>query len=115
MNALTNFANALLRPLAARYRANVGASLSQYGLRYEDCLIEHPKVLEAIDLSDKEVLVGRNRRVKRAMDLSFKKKELGDYRPDLVEANDPFKDEIRTLVKKIEDREEEREMINKGW
>ena len=115
MQALENLATSLIRPLANRYKANVAASLNKYGLRYEDCMIEHPKVLEAIDLSDPKVLVGRNRRVKRAMDLSFKKKDLNDYRPDLVEGADPFKDEIRTLVRKIEDREEEREMINKGW
>ena len=97
------------------YRANVAKSLNSYGLHYEDCLLEKPAVLEAISLSSPEVFRDRNRRIKRAMDLSFKKKDLNDYRPDIVESATPFKKEITDLVQKIEEREEERELINKGW
>lgn len=107
--------NKLIAPLARAYKANVAKSLGSYGLRYEDCLIEKPAVLEAIALSDPTVLRDRNRRIKRAMDLSFKKKDLNDYRPDIVASATPFKREISDLVERIENREEERELLNKGW
>ncbi|GMH85124.1 hypothetical protein TrVE_jg1717 [Triparma verrucosa] len=107
--------NKVMGTMARAYRANVAKSLNSYGLHYEDCLLEKPAVLEAISLSSPEVLRDRNRRIKRAMDLSFKKKDLNDYRPDIVESATPFKKEITDLVQKIEEREEERELINKGW
>eukprot|EP00519_Triparma_laevis_P003061 CAMPEP_0182498244 /NCGR_PEP_ID=MMETSP1321-20130603/6499_1 /TAXON_ID=91990 /ORGANISM="Bolidomonas sp., Strain RCC1657" /LENGTH=136 /DNA_ID=CAMNT_0024702275 /DNA_START=55 /DNA_END=462 /DNA_ORIENTATION=- len=106
--------NKVMGTMARAYRANVAKSLNSYGLHYEDCLLEKPSVLEAISLSSPEVLRDRNRRIKRAMDLSFKKKDLNDYRPDIVENATPFKKEISELVQKIEEREEERELINKG-
>lgn len=50
---------------------------STTGLRYEDLLNEEEKeVKEALSLADPDVLTARNRRLKRAIDLSYKKKSL---------------------------------------
>ena len=47
------------------------------GLRYEDLLNEEEKeVKEALSLADPDVLTARSRRLKRAIDLSYKKKSL---------------------------------------
>jgi ubiquinol-cytochrome c reductase subunit 7 len=99
------------------YQANVAKSLSVYGLKYEDCLIEKPAVVEAIDLSSPEINVGRTRRLKRAMDLSFKRKDLNVYAPELADPKNlkPFELEISGLVEKIERRDEEHDLVNKGW
>lgn len=76
------------------------------GLRYEDLLnSSHPEVAEAIELADSDVLTGRLRRLKRATDLSFKGKNLGDYAPNAPLY--PFKFELWNDVQKIKARNEE--------
>ena len=99
------------------YQARVGASLSTYGLKYEDIIIDRPNTLEAIALSSPDVLVGRNRRVKRAMDLSFKKKDLKVYAPELAKPENlkPFEFQFLPLAERIKKRDEEFDLINKGW
>ena len=75
------------------------------GLRYEDLLnSSKPEVAEALELADPEYIKGRMRRLKRASDLSFKGKNLGDYSN---EALSPFKVELWEDVKKIQARDAE--------
>lgn len=92
-------------------------SLASYGLNYEDCMIEKNEVQEALYLAPNDVMVGRNRRIKRAMDLSFKKKNLATYAPELAKAaeDQAYQFQISETVQKIRDRDEERELLHKGW
>jgi ubiquinol-cytochrome c reductase subunit 7 len=69
-----------------------------------------PSIAEALELADPDVIKGRLRRLKRASDLSFKGKSLGDYAPNAL--LDPFKDELWEDVKKVEARDEEYDIVN---
>ena len=81
------------------------------GLRYEDILNEDEKpIKQALELSDPDVLLGRQRRVKRAIDLNFKRKNFTDYAPD-VEVN-VFKSEFYEDVQKVNAREQEIALLN---
>ena len=71
---------------------------------------ENQQVKEALELADENVLVGRERRLKRAIDLSFKWKSLLDYTPDIK--LEPFKKEIYPMIKKIQARDEEHVVLN---
>ena len=65
---------------------------------------------QALELSDPDVIMGRQRRIKRAIDLNFKRKNFTDYAPD-VEL-DVFKSEIYEDVKKVTAREQEIALLN---
>ena len=81
------------------------------GLRYEDLLIEeHKEVEEALKLADPEVLTARTRRLKRAIDLSYKKKSLQDYAPNME--LDIWKAEIYPTIEKIRARDQEFAQLN---
>ena len=81
------------------------------GLRYEDLLNEYePAVAEALSYAPKEVVQGRTRRLKRAFDLSYKRKSLLDYAPDMV--LEPFKQEIIPDIKNINERNQEWALMN---
>ena len=67
--------------------------LKNLGLRYEDIINEDEKeVKEALELADPDVVTGRTRRLKRAIDLSFKRKNFMDYAPNVDQ--ETFKSEI---------------------
>lgn len=81
------------------------------GLRYEDLLNEEEKqVAEALTLADPDVLTARTRRLKRAIDLSYKRKSLQDYAPDMEVHI--FKREIYGDIEKIRARDEEYAQLN---
>mmetsp|Transcript_26426 Transcript_26426/g.31175 ORF Transcript_26426/g.31175 Transcript_26426/m.31175 type:complete len:115 (+) Transcript_26426:114-458(+) len=93
------------------YQRAVSAKLQQTGLRYEDILNEDEKeVKEALDLADPDVITGRTRRLKRAIDLSFKRKNMMDYAPEMNQ--ETFKEEIYDDVKKIITRDQEYAQLN---
>mmetsp|Transcript_980 Transcript_980/g.1927 ORF Transcript_980/g.1927 Transcript_980/m.1927 type:complete len:115 (-) Transcript_980:132-476(-) len=106
-------ANKAMAAASEVYCAQLGHKLKIYGLRYEDLMVKHPVVEEAIDLQAPHVNTGRVRRIKRGSDLSYKCKNMQDYAPD-AEIN-MWKPEIIPMVEKIEKREEEYELLNKGW
>eukprot|EP00580_Thalassiosira_gravida_P003622 CAMPEP_0201600852 /NCGR_PEP_ID=MMETSP0492-20130828/1859_1 /ASSEMBLY_ACC=CAM_ASM_000837 /TAXON_ID=420259 /ORGANISM="Thalassiosira gravida, Strain GMp14c1" /LENGTH=115 /DNA_ID=CAMNT_0048063783 /DNA_START=38 /DNA_END=385 /DNA_ORIENTATION=+ len=96
---------------AKQYTAVLGNQLSQYGLRYEDLLIEEETpVKEALSLASPDVLTARTRRLKRAIDLSYKRKSLQDYAPDMQ--LDTFKTEIMSDIQKIKARDHEYAQLN---
>lgn len=70
---------------------------------------ERPSYKEALNLQDPEILQGRLRRLKRAMDLSYKGKTLTEYAPDMK--LDPFKEEFYPDVLKVQKRNEEYELL----
>lgn len=81
------------------------------GLRYEDILNQNEKeIAEALSFADPDTLTGRSRRVKRAMDLSFKRKNFKDYAPDVDQ--ETFKSEIYDDVMKIKARNQEYALLN---
>ncbi|GMI59934.1 hypothetical protein ScalyP_jg9585 [Parmales sp. scaly parma] len=110
---LEKIANGVVRQFAGLYQARVAVALNSYGLKYEDCLIENKATVEAISLADEETKVGRNRRIKRAMDLSYKKKSLQDYAPHLK--LEPLDSTLRPDINAIKKRDEEYQVINGGW
>ena len=87
------------------------SKIKPIGLRYEDLLIEETNdVKEALELADPDVVTGRTRRLRRAVDLSYKRKSLQDYAPDMV--LEPFKEEIYPDLIKIRERDEEYAVLN---
>jgi ubiquinol-cytochrome c reductase subunit 7 len=86
-------------------------NLNYTGLQHEDLLnSSKPAIAEALELADPEVIKGRLRRLKRASDLTYKAKSLGDYAPNAK--LDPFKIELWDDVKKIEARNDEYDIVN---
>jgi ubiquinol-cytochrome c reductase subunit 7 len=69
-----------------------------------------PEVAEALELADPAVRIGRQRRLKRASDLSFKGKNLPDYAPNMK--LEPFKSEILEDIQKIKARDAEIKQLN---
>lgn len=69
-----------------------------------------PDMEEALQLADLPVLTGRNRRLKRAIDLDFKKKRFTDYAPDVP--LETFKFELEEDIKKIRERNLEWAILN---
>lgn len=96
---------------AKHYQKALANRLQQTGLRFEDILNDDDgDVKEALSLADSEILTGRNRRIKRAIDLSFKRKNMMDYAPDMEQ--DTFKKELYEDVEKIRARDQEYALLN---
>ena len=109
--ALRMIGDKVMGLMAKQYQSAVGTQLSTYGLRYEDLLIEEASdVKEALELADPAVQTARTRRIKRAIDLSYKKKSMNDYAPD--QDNEMFKKEIYVDIEKIRARDQEYAQLN---
>lgn len=97
--------------IATQYRAALGNQLATYGLRYEDLLNEEEHdVKEALSLAEPDVLTARTRRLKRAIDLSYKRKSLQDYAPNMD--LELFKSDIGADIDKIRARDQEYAQLN---
>jgi len=106
------FTNKVANVLAKQYGDRVRYELMQVGLRYEDLLNEaQPSLQEAFQYAPKETVEARTRRLKRAIDLSFKRKSLLDYVPE-SSVEDPFKADIIPIMEKINKRDQEYVMYN---
>merc|ERR1712166_166617 len=77
----------------------LGKQLNKYGLRYEDILTETPEVMEALSRTSPADQEGRSMRIRRAVDLSFKKTYLP---PSMQAANEPFKVYLMPHIKQVE-------------
>uniref|UniRef100_A0A7S2PS81 Cytochrome b-c1 complex subunit 7 n=1 Tax=Leptocylindrus danicus TaxID=163516 RepID=A0A7S2PS81_9STRA len=98
--------NKAISVASRQYGKMLGPSLNSFGLTYEDLLNENDySVAEALSLADKDLVTGRTRRAKRAIDLSYKRKDLQDYAPNM--ALDPFKSELGDEIEALQDRDEE--------
>jgi ubiquinol-cytochrome c reductase subunit 7 len=81
------------------------------GLRYEDIINESQReVVEALELAPSDVVAGRTRRLKRAVDLSLKRKNFLDYAPGVDQ--ETFKAEIYDDIEKIRARDQEYALLN---
>lgn len=67
-------------------------------------------VAEALTLADQDAVTARTRRTKRAIDLSFKKKDLTKYAPNME--LEPFKMELLHDVEAIQERDTEFVKLN---
>mmetsp|Transcript_40662 Transcript_40662/g.49494 ORF Transcript_40662/g.49494 Transcript_40662/m.49494 type:complete len:119 (+) Transcript_40662:114-470(+) len=111
MKAAEKIANKLIGVIARPYQQVLGSQLNRFGVRYEDLVSEeYVEVQEALKYADKDVIVGRNRRTKRAIDLSFKRKNLQDYAPGMK--LEPFKFELEEDIVKIQKRNQEFALLN---
>lgn len=80
-------------------------------MRYEDLLVEsNREVQEAISYAEPDVSTARTRRIKRAIDLSFKRKSLTDYAPNMK--LEPYKMELIEDIEKIQARDAEIAQLN---
>eukprot|EP00968_Pinguiococcus_pyrenoidosus_P029244 scaffold8444_cov258-Pinguiococcus_pyrenoidosus.AAC.2 len=78
-------------------------------LRYDDVVNEAlPSVQEALTRLTPEEKVGRDRRLKRALDLSFKKKTM----PEEMQNYDPFQKYLYDHKEKALKEQDEREILN---
>jgi len=97
--------------LAQQYAKRVAYELNQVGLRYEDLILEtQPAFEEALEYAPKDVIEARTRRLKRAIDLSYKRKSLLDYAPNAV--CEPFKVDLVPIIEKINQRDQEYTLYN---
>lgn len=100
------------RRLATLYQNHVHSSLKQYGLRYEDVMMaEDPFVKGALKYIPKKEVVLRQRRLKRAMDLSLKHQALPAAIQDIQE---PGKSYLGAMKDELQGIAEERELFRKG-
>ncbi|CAB9507568.1 expressed unknown protein [Seminavis robusta] len=103
--------HSIMKVVAPVYQRVVATELNKMGLRYEDLLnSSSPDIGEALELADPAVKQGRQRRLKRASDLSFKAKNLQEYAPGMK--LEPFKEELWQDVLKIQARNEEIAQLN---
>jgi ubiquinol-cytochrome c reductase subunit 7 len=72
----------LLARVAKAYQKSVSKSLGQYGLKYDDALVDTAAVQEAMHWISKEDYTSRTRRIARATDCSMKR----TYLPDEIQA-----------------------------
>mmetsp|Transcript_2212 Transcript_2212/g.2301 ORF Transcript_2212/g.2301 Transcript_2212/m.2301 type:complete len:108 (-) Transcript_2212:87-410(-) len=105
---MSGLANGLIRTVAKQYQAIVAARLAPYGLKYNDLLVETEDVKGALTRIDPDILLERERRIKRAFDISAKKKFLA---PEFQSA-DTFDFYLKKDVEKVQLEREEREIIN---
>jgi len=105
---MSNLFKTLLSRLSIAYRGVVGGRLKKFGLKYDDLLIEQQDVMKALGRIDKTTLVERERRIKRAFDLSAKRKEL----PRELQAYDPFDLYLHQKVAAAQREREEKELLN---
>ena len=84
------------------------------GLKAQDLLIEYPDVEEALERAGRAnpaLIVARNRRLARAVDLSLKNKPL----PQAVQAKlDVFDNYLDPYLEEVRREREEREILNRN-
>lgn len=108
MSFATGLFNTVMGVAAKQYQKMLGARLAAAGLRYDDLLIETDDVLKALDRIPPQELVERERRIKRAFDLSAKRKPLPtEYAPTNV-----FQPYLFDQVQNAKNEREEREILN---
>mmetsp|Transcript_866 Transcript_866/g.1056 ORF Transcript_866/g.1056 Transcript_866/m.1056 type:complete len:115 (+) Transcript_866:88-432(+) len=109
--ALRLFTDKAMNFAAKYYQKAVAMELTKTGLRYEDLLNENENdISEALSMADKDVVTGRTRRVKRAIDLHLKQKNFNDYAAGVDQ--ETFKSELYDDLLKIRARDQEYALLN---
>ena len=108
MSFVSGVLNTFVGVAAKQYQKVLGARLAAAGLRYDDLLIETDDVMKALDRIPKDEKLERERRIKRAFDLSLKRKALpAEYAPTNV-----FQPYLFDHVENAKNEREEREVLN---
>ena len=97
-----------LRPVAKWYQKAVSKSCAKYGLRFEDMLVESPDVHRAHSWMTEEEREGRNRRLKRAIDLNMKHVHLP---PEIQALQEPLNFYLSENIEEAKQLREERELL----
>mgnify|MGYP001332028949 CR=1 FL=1 len=100
--------NFLMRPLAKWYQKTVFNKCAEFGIRYEDLLIENDDLYKAHEWSSKETMAMRDRRIKRAVDMSMKHTHLPK---EIAALQDPGNFYLSDNIKEAKKLREERELI----
>lgn len=91
--------NAVMDWAANTYVKMLGGQLNKYGLRFEDIYSETPEVMEAVRRLPAQEQEERSMRIRRAVDLSFKK----TYLPKDMQANhEAFKVYLTPAIEQVE-------------
>ncbi|TFJ84295.1 hypothetical protein NSK_004286 [Nannochloropsis salina CCMP1776] len=105
MSVITKFWDGL----RSSYTKLVVGELNNYGLRYQDLFLEDQAVTKAIHHLSPEEQLARERRIKRAIEISLKKK----YLPaDLQKMQTPLKPYLSHALDEVEAEETERKLLN---
>lgn len=95
----------LIARAASLYQKSVGKSFAQYGLKYDDALVDIPAVQEALHWVSKDDYTARTRRIARAADCSLKR----TYLPEEIQAiQKPLELYVSPLVETAQDLADER-------
>merc|ERR1712138_278056 len=93
--------NAVLDWAANTYANMLGGQLRKYGLRVEDIYTETPEIMEAVKRLSPQEKEERSMRLRRAVDLSFKR----TYLPaDMQASHEPFKMYLHPNIVQVEKR-----------
>jgi ubiquinol-cytochrome c reductase subunit 7 len=105
---LTRPSNFLLKPLARWYQKQVFGRMAEFGVRYEDLLIEDDDLAKAHAWAGKEEMAMRDRRIKRAVDMSMKHTHLPK---EIAAVQDPGNFYLSDHLQEAKKLREERELI----
>ncbi|KAI8468640.1 MAG: 14 kDa subunit of cytochrome bd ubiquinol oxidase [Monoraphidium minutum] len=96
-----------------RYQAGVAERLKDYGLRYDDLYdpLMDLDIAEALRRLPPDVVVARNQRLKRAMDLSMKSEKLPKA---LREKQTPFDHYLLPMLQLVKAEKAERHQLGTG-
>ena len=97
-----------MRPLARWYQKQVFGKLAEFGVRYEDLLVEDDDLYKAHAWSGKEQMANRDKRIKRAVDMSMKHVHLPK---EIAAIQDPGNFYLSEHLDEAKKLREERELI----
>lgn len=100
--------NSVVSTIARAYQASVTAELRKFGLRYDDLLNEYDnEVKTALTQLTPEEVEMRNKRLKRALDLSVKQTYLAE---DLQDKEDVWNPYLSKRVTALKNKEHEKQL-----
>ena len=109
-SSIERYVDKFLGLFAGPYQRSVTTRLNKYGIKYDDVLNENDEdVAAALQRIDGDTLELRTRRLRRAMDVSYKKKDLPE---DLKATFEPLTPYLADTVEEVAARREERAVLN---
>jgi hypothetical protein len=105
---MSALANSAFKAVSKVYKGIMASRLGAVGLKYEDLMIEVDDVEKSLKRIDHETLVAREQRIKRAFDLSVKRKTL----PVENQPADPLDHYLAKELELAQKDREERAILN---
>ena len=100
--------SSLFKPLARWYQKQVFGKMAEFGVRYEDLLVEDDDLAKAHAWAGKDEMAMRDRRIKRAVDMSMKHTHLP---AEIAAVQDPGNMYLSEHLQEAKQLREERELI----